>query len=105
MLWYHYFIAVLFVAIIISPVWVFQQIEKYLFQNDEEFQNQHVVYDVHPQNVIKASLNDYYHDKDMLVLANFDKVIKNSKKRDVKKLWKLKKLEYMRQIRWRTISQ
>lgn len=105
MLWYHYLIAVLFVTIIISPVWAFQQIEKYLFQNDVEFQNQHVVYNVHPQNVINPSLENYYHDKDVLVLARFDKVIKNSKKRDVKKLWKIKKLEYMRQIRWRTISQ
>ena len=105
MLWYHYLIVVLFIIIVTSPVWFFKQVEKYLFNNDMESQHQYITHHVHPQNVIRASLETHYHDKDMIALARFDKIIKGSKKRDVKKLWKLKKLEYERHMRWRTISQ
>ena len=50
-----------------------------------------------------ALLDDSF-DQDERILNNFDRMIKTSKKRDVKKLWKIKKAEHLRNMRWKTLG-
>lgn len=98
MMWYHYLILVMFIAMVVSPVWFFGKVSKVLF--DEAEPHEMVVQYVHPDSIIPNVEAVEMIDADMKVLQNLDKMIKTSKKKHVKQLWKVKKAEFERQLRW-----
>ena len=99
MFWYHYLIMVMFLAMIVSPVWFFGKVSKILF--DEAEPHEMVVQYVHPDAIIpNAEAVEMIH-ADEKVLKNLDKMIKMSKKKHVKQMWKVKKSEFERQLRWK----
>lgn len=95
--WHHYGIAVVFVLMVISPVWFFSKVEKVLFDTpDPEL---HVQF-INPNLAIQPeeSMDILIHDEK--VLENLNKMIKTSKKKHVKQMWKIKKVEFERVLRW-----
>jgi len=99
MMWYHYLILVMFMAMIVSPVWFFGKVSKVLF--DEVEPHEPVVQYVHPDAIIPNEEAVEMIDADQKVLQNLDKMVKMSKKKHVKQMWKVKKSEFERQLRWK----
>ena len=99
MMWYHYLIVVMFIAMIASPVWFFGKVSKVLF--DEAEPHEPVVQYVHPDAIIPNEEAVEMIDADMRVLQNLDKMVNVSKKKHVKQLWEVKKAEFERQLRWK----
>lgn len=104
MLWYHYVTMVIFLSVVISPVWFFKQVEKFIMKNDLDEKYKYVDGHVSPDNCIQQYDNEESFLRDEKALANFDRLIKSTKKRDVKRLWKIKKAEYLREMRWKTLA-
>lgn len=103
MIWYNYILMALFLYIVFSPVWFFNQVEKIILNNDVEESQLYIEGYVHPMNILDRDIDDSF-DQDERILNNFDRMIKTSKKRDVKKLWKIKKAEHLRNMRWKTLG-
>jgi len=97
--WYHYLIIVTFILMVASPAWFFSKVEKFIFNAHAEphLYVQHISND----NIIARSENMESILRDEKVLHNLNLMIKNTKKRDVKQMWKIKKLEFERQLRWK----
>ena len=83
--WYNYVFIALFLYIIISPVWFFNQVEKFILNNDVEESQLYIEGYVHPMNIMSRDIDDTF-EQDERILNNFDRIIKSSRKRDVKKL-------------------
>ena len=96
--WYHYGIAVVFVLMVISPVWFFSKVESILF--DEPVEPELHVHFINPNQVIKTEESMDLLSRDEKVLHNLNLMIKNSKKKHVKQMWKIKKAEFERTLRW-----
>ena len=60
-----------------------------------------IVQYVHPDAIIPNVEAVEMIDADQKVLQNLDKMIKMSKKKHVKQMWKIKKNEFERQLRWK----
>jgi hypothetical protein len=99
MLWYHYLIAVIFIAMIASPVWFFGKVGKILF--DEKEPHEPFVQHINPNSIIPYSESVEMIHADDKVLKNLDKMIQTSEKKHVKQLWEIKKAEFERQLRWK----
>jgi hypothetical protein len=96
--WYHYGVAVIFVILIVSPVWFFSQVEKVLFETPDPYL--HVNF-INPNQIIKQEDVVETLNRDEKVLDNLNRMIKTSKKKHVKQMWKIKKAEFERELRWR----
>ena len=96
--WYHYGIAVVFILMIVSPVWFFSKVEKMLFDTPEP--ELHVDF-INPNQVLKPEESMESLNRDEKVLENLNRMIKASKKKQVKQMWKIKKAEFERQLIWR----
>ena len=90
----------MFLAMIVSPVWFFGKVSKILF--DEAEPHEMVVQYVHPNAIIPKSEAVEMIHADEKVLQNLDKMVKMSKKKHVKQMWKIKKGEFERQLRWKS---
>ena len=98
MQWYHYVIIVTFLFMVFSPVWFFGKVSKFLF--DEAEPHEMVVQHININTILpKEDTVDMIHADDK-VLQNLDKMVKMSKKKHVKQMWKVKKAEFERQLRW-----
>ena len=101
--WYNYVTLAIFLYIVFSPVWFFKQVEKFILNNDAEESQLYITGYVHPMNIMSRDIDDTL-EQDERILNNFNRIIKSSKKRDVKKLWKIKKAEHLRNMRWKTLG-
>lgn len=97
--WYHYTSIVILIFMVASPAWFFNKIEKLMFDGPDE-PHLHIQH-INPTHIIPngESMEDIVRDEK--VLANLNKMIRVSKKKHVKNLWKLKKVEFERQMRWK----
>ena len=102
--WYNYALIAIFLYIVFSPVWFFKQVEKFILRNDIDEQQKYLDQPIDPMHIIHEPLLDEYIDHDMKAIENFNRIIKNSKKRHVKQLWRIKKAEYIRGMQWRVIG-
>ena len=100
--WYHYGVAVVFILMTISPVWFFNKVEKVLFDGPEK-PELHVDF-INPTRVLKPEESMESLNRDEKVLHNLNLMIKTSKKKQVKQMWKIKKAEFERQLRWRRMD-
>ena len=96
--WYHYGIAVVFILMVVSPVWFFSKVEKVLFDTPEP--ELHVDF-INPNQVLNPEEQMEFLDRDEKVLKNLNLMIKTSKKKQVKQMWKIKKAEFERQMKWK----
>jgi len=96
--WYHYGIAVVFVLMVISPVWFFSKVESILF--DEPAEPELHVHFINPNQVIQPEESMDLLSRDEKVLENLNKMIKTSRKKHVKQMWIIKKAEFERKLRW-----
>jgi len=101
--WYHYVILIMFLVMVFSPVWFFGKVSKFLF--DEAEPHEPVVQYVSPGNIIPNEETVKMIDADAKVLQNLDKMVKMSKKKHVKQMWKVKKSEFERKLRWNATAQ
>jgi len=99
--WYHYGIAVVFVLMVISPVWFFRKVEKVLFDAPEP--ELHVQF-INPNQVIQPEESMDLLSRDEKILENLNKMIKTSRKKHVKQMWKIKKAEFERKLHWQRTS-
>lgn len=99
LVWYHYFILMMFIAMIVSPVWFFGKVSKLLF--DEAEPHEPVVQHINIKTIIPNEDSVELIHADEKVLQNLDKMIRTSRKKHVKQLWKIKKAEFERQLRWK----
>ena len=99
--WYHYGIAVVFILMIVSPVWFFSKVEKMLFDTPEP--ELHVDF-INPTRVLKPEESMESLNRDEKVLENLNRMIKTSKKKQVKQMWKIKKAEFERMLRWQRMN-
>ncbi len=100
MIWYQYALIILFFIMMMSPIWFFGKLNKFLFQEpDSEEIHQHVFF-VTPQNILPAEESMEKLNYDTHVLDNLNHMIRTSKKKVVKNMWKMKKLEFERKIQW-----
>ena len=98
--WYHYVTFVTFLLMVVSPVWFFGKVSKFLF--DEAEPHEMVVKYVNEAAILPKHEDEMAMlDADEKVLQNLDKMIKMSKKKHVKQMWKIKKNEFERQLRWK----
>lgn len=98
--WYHYVTFVTFLLMVVSPVWFFGKVSKFLFDDAEP--HEPVVQYIHPDAIIPNEEAVEMIDADIKVLQNLDKMVKMSKKKHVKQMWKVKKLEFERELQWKS---
>lgn len=98
MQWYHYATLVTLLVMVFSPVWFFGKVGKVLF--DEAEPHEPVVQYIHPDAIIPNKETVEMIDADAKVLQNLDKMVKMSRKKHVKQMWKVKKAEFERKLRW-----
>ena len=99
MQWYHYVTIMLLLFMVVSPIWFFNKVEKILFDAPDEPHRYVEFYN--PSQVIPQEESMDMLSRDEKVLENLNMMIKNSKKKDVKNLWKIKKAEFMRELSWK----
>jgi len=99
MYWYHYLILMMFITMIVSPVWFFGKVSKMLF--DEADPHEPVVQHINIKTILPNEEPVELMHADERVLQNLDKMIKASRNKHVKQLWKIKKAEFARQMSWR----
>ena len=96
------FIAILiFLTVIASPAWFFQKLEKILHEDYTGDDTMAVDTYVSPQNIIPQFDTKEALARDEKILNNLNVMIKKSRKRRAKNMWKLKKIEYLRELRWK----
>lgn len=106
MLLAHSVTLAVFFALVASPTWFFKNLLEILnLKNDD--------YDVDSpflNGVINpAAIIPIYESLEMIeqsekILNNLNAMVKNAKNRRVKQLWKVKRAEYMRILRWNRIA-
>lgn len=98
MFWYHYLIMVMFLAMVVSPVWFFNKIEHLL--SDEDEMTVHSVGYLNPTTTMlpEDTEDDIVHEEH--VVANLSRMVQNAPNDTVRQLWFLKQKEYERQLRW-----
>lgn len=86
----------LFVMMIASPKHFFKTVDQIVLNEpDTDF----AVEVVNPLAVLPPSDNDFLIDTERL--KKFDQVIKQTKNKEAKRLWSLKREQYLRQMRWK----
>lgn len=95
--WYLYMIHVIFLVMIVSPVWFFGKISKFLFDEAEphDMMVHHITNTFTTQDTI-AMMN-----ADEKVLQNLNDMVNMSQNKQVKQLWEVKKAEFERHLRWK----
>ena len=103
--WWNYPIIVIFGAMIFSPAWFFKKLEHILLKEEpDEKMNQSIDF-LNPTLMVLNTASDSQLEKEELALQKFDKMIKSTRKRRVKNLWKLKKAEYLRHLKWKKLQE
>jgi len=97
---YGWGVVIIFIAMIVSPVWFFDKVEQYLLDEEPMQLIDQTIFHVHPQNTVPNISLPKNLETDLLRLERLDRIIKSSKKRSVKKLWKFKKAQLERNIKW-----
>lgn len=100
MYFYGWVIVIIFIVMIVSPVWFFHKVEEILFDEETMQLIDQTIFHVHPQNTVPNISLPKNLETDLLRLERLDSIIKSSKKRSVKKLWKFKKAQLERNIKW-----
>lgn len=84
----------------LSPIWFFGKVEKFLFQAPDSEETQHYVTFITPDCILPSEDTMEQVSRDAHVLNNLNHMIRISKKKDVKNMWKIKKMEFERKMRW-----
>lgn len=100
MLWYHYATIIILLFMVVSPAWFFGKVTKILFEEPEPHES--VVQYIIPGTIIPHEEDIVVIHQDDKVIQNLNMMIKNAKKKEVKRLWRMKKLEFERQLRWKS---
>lgn len=103
MKWYHLVLFVMFMAMVFSPVWFFGKLESLLNDDPQEDKWQYINH-IDFTNELRSEPSEENMDKELHVLTNLDKMIASAKDKYAKTMWELKKMEYMREIRWRRME-
>lgn len=99
MAWYHYMSIIMLLLMVVSPAWFFGKVGKILFEEHEP--HDPVVQHINPKSVLPFHEDETVIHQDEKILHNLNMMVKKSKKKHVKQLWKIKKLEFERQLRWK----
>lgn len=99
MAWYHYATIIILLFMVVSPAWFFGKVGKILFEEHEP--HDPVVQHINPTTVLPFHEDETVIHQDEKILHNLNMMIKMSKKKQVKQLWKVKKAEFERQLRWK----
>lgn len=86
----------LFIMMIASPKHFFKTVDQIVLNEpDTDF----AVEVVNPLAVLPPSDNDFLIDEERL--KKFDQVIRNTRNKEAKRMWTLKREQYLRQMRWK----
>lgn len=99
MSWLTVLLTIVFGCMIVSPAYFFRKVDKLLFEEDN------TVTAEFPCATGIMPANDYKLDHEMSRLANFDRMIAFTKNEDAKRIWELKKTEYLRELNWRRLTE
>lgn len=100
MQWYHYGSIVILILMIVSPVWFFGKVAKILF--DEAEPHEPVIQHINPDSILPIEEDIEMIHQDDKILQNLNMMIKQAKKKEVRQLWKVKKAEFERELRWKS---
>jgi hypothetical protein len=103
MIWYQYVLIILFFIMLVSPIWFFGKVEKFLFQQPDSEEVHQYVFFVNPEGILSHEEPVEQINRDAHILSNLNHMIKTSKKKEVKNMWKIKKLEFERKMRWESL--
>lgn len=101
-MWISYVALVLFCIMIASPAWVFKQIDKLLYSENQADEQMNYI---HPSSVVRTISNDDQLDREINTLAKFDTLIQNTKNVDALRIWTNKKQHYLNDLRWRRLEE
>jgi len=99
-------IILMLVALAFSPAFVYRAIEKYFFQKENVKLFARDIFeepvDIDFANAETGFNQDLSFEKDERIYNNLKSMVKKSKKRKVKQMWKNKLGEFERKLKWQT---
>ena len=105
MIWYSYLMLLIFGVMVISPAWFFRKVERFLF--DDPNKDDYLVVEnyISPSNVtLRYREEEVALLRDEKILNNLNMMVKTSRKREVKNMWKIKRAEFLREMHWKRLS-
>lgn len=96
----------MFFALVASPKWFFKNLLKILnLKNDDyDVDSPFLTGVINPATIIPTYESLEMIEQSEKILNNLNTMVKNAKNRRVKQLWKIKRAEYIRILRWNRIA-
>lgn len=88
-------ILVALIAMVFSPKMFFEWLDKQLFQEDPPEESPHFTSEGH-----SIQMEPYGLELEEKRLKNFDLMIRRANTKDQKRMWEVKKAEFLRNIKW-----
>lgn len=105
MLLAHSVTLILLGTLVVSPTWFFKNLLEMLNLKNDDYDVDSPFLDgvINPAAIILTYESLEMIEQSEKILNNLNTMVKNAKNRRVKQLWKVKRAEYMRILRWNRI--
>ena len=98
--WYSYLALAVFVVLVFSPTWAFGKVDQVLPNRQKDIQEE--VFPHPATEVLLVGLPAVL-EREEQVLKNLQYMMDTAKNPETFRIWKMKHLEYLKEIRWKKL--
>jgi hypothetical protein len=101
-MWYTYLALIIFIFMVVSPVWFFRKLDEILFSDNR---TEMTVEFINPLAVVKNTAPEIKLEREVQVLDRFGAAIASTTNPEMARIWKNHRNKYINNLRWTALEE